>query len=203
MSSFPDNDRSQDPGRGQMALRAALPLLLFTLCTIGAASLLAVRNFVNVNPTAVLYDNLAIVCTATPAPRAAPYDPSQTPPKLVAFRQLSDGRLQLDSTILPADWQPNQVEETALVLCLSNERPAIRAQCTADGRDSGYTTPFGREITAVLRTASDGQILTEGQISSVPNAPDGCLPQLPPAPPPDEPVSSANIQAWLLPYLQP
>ncbi len=198
-----DDDRSNDPGRGQMALRSALPLLLFTLCAIGFISVLALRNFVNLSGSAELYDTTAVVCSGQPAPEAAEYDPQNNLPQIVAFRQLRDGRLQIDTTSIPPEWQPATLAETALVLCLANERTAFRAQCAADGQsDSPFITEYGREITAVLRAAQSGDIIAEGLISSVPDAPDGCLPELPASPPPNEAIPPAHIQAWLAPYIQ-
>lgn len=196
-------DRSGEPGRGQIALRSALPLLLFTICAIGGASVLAVRNFVNLSGSASIYDATAVVCAGEPAPDTAVYDPTASDlQKVVAFRQLRDGRLQIDSTVIPPAWQPASLDETALVLCLTNERTAFRAQCAEDGSDSPFTTEYGREITAVLRSASNGDIVAEGQISSVPNARTGCLDELPDEPPPNDDIPLENIQQWLAPYVQ-
>ncbi|MCA9980997.1 MAG: hypothetical protein KDD89_09190 [Anaerolineales bacterium] len=196
-------DRSNEPGRGQLALRAALPLLLFTICAIGGASVLAVRNVINLSSSSAIYDATAVVCAAQAVPQAAPYTPADGLQKTVAFRQLLDGRLQIDSAVIPEAWQPTSLEETALVLCLVNERTAYRAKCAEDGQsDSPFTTEYGREITAVLRSAHSGEIIAEGQISSVPDAPEGCLAELPDAPPPNDDIPLSHIQAWLAPYVQ-
>lgn len=195
--AYDDSDRSHDPGRAQLALRSALPLLLFTLCAVGAISLLALNTVLTVGDTAVIYDSTAVVCAGQAAPDTALFPAGPAPHKTVAFRQLRDGRLQIDSTIIPPEWQPTTLAETELVLCLVNERPAFRAQCAADGRDSPFITEYGQEITAVLRAAHSGEIIAEGLISSVPDAPDGCLPALPDTPPPNIPVPPEQIQAWL------
>jgi hypothetical protein len=194
------SDFSQQPGRGRYAIGQALPVLLFTVCAVGMIGVLAWRNLAGVPGTAAILDAAVVACSGQGVATAAP--PSASPTTVVAFRQLVDGRLLSDSTaVLPA-WLPTSIDQLDLVLCLGVERPAYRAICTAAGEPSTILTAYGREFSATLRQAQTAAIVAEGTISSVPDAPMGCLPQIPNPIPPDIPVPPEQVQAWLRPWLQ-
>lgn len=196
-------DRSQEPDRGRYALAQALPLLIFTLCAIGVGSVFAVRNFMALRGTAEVLDATAEVCGGVASPVTSPYVADGFSP-VVVFRQLQDGRLITDSDLVPETWQTEAVDAIQLVLCIETERRAQRVLCNEQGGNSNYVVPYGRELVVSLRASYTAEVLQTGVISSVPNAPPmGCLPERPANPVPDTAVASAEVQAWLLPFVAP
>ena len=186
------------PERGRYAIGQALPVLLFTVCAVGLIAVLAWRNLAGVQGTAAVLDAAVGVCGGQGVATAAPYP--NPPHTIVAFRQ-TGGRLLADSTAVLEEWFPASPDQLSLVLCLGEERPATRAICTAAGEPSTILTPYGRELPATLREAHTAAILAQTTLSSVPNAPEGCLPRLPDPVPPDDPVSPDQIHTWLRPWV--
>lgn len=193
-------DLSQEPGRGRYAVQQALPLLLFTLCAMGAIGVVALRNFAQFNDTAAVLDAAVGVCSGQPFTAAAAYTPDGFHP-VVVFRQLDDGRVLGDSTAVPSAWQPSTPSTLAIVLCITADRDAYRPLCTVAGDPSSIITPYGRELVVTLRAAQTAAIITEGLISNVPSAPPGCLRQQPDPLPPTTPVTPTDIQTWLSPWV--
>lgn len=198
-------DKSDLPNRGKYAIGQALPLLIFTLCTIGFGSVFAIRNFMQLNDSASVLDATAVVCAGNPATEAAVYDNSARIHPVVVFRELVDGRLVADNSLVPEAWYPAEPSKAELVLCIQSERIAYRNICNESGGDSGLDTEYGREMVADLRIAQTGALLQEGVITSVDDAPppDTCLPEAPAELPPQTSVSPAQIQAWLQPFVAP
>lgn len=196
-------DKSNLPERGKYAIGQALPLLVFTVCALAFGSIFAIRNFRQLNQTASVLDAAAVVCGGTPAPAAAAYDGSAGIHPIVIFRELEDGRLVADNSVVPTEWYPADELTLELVLCITVDRTAYRDICNESGGDSGLDTEYGRELLVELRAAQSGLLLQEGVISSLPDAlpSDRCLPQAPAQLPPQDPVSPAQIQAWLRPFV--
>lgn len=198
-------DKSDLPNRGKYAIGQALPLLIFTLCTIGFGSIFAIRNFIQLNDTATVLDATAVVCGGNPAASATTYDRSDRIHPVVIFRELIDGRLIADNSLVPEEWYPAEPSKAELVLCIQADRIAYRNICNESGGNSGLNTEYGRELTVELRVAQTGALLQEGVITSVDGAPppEICLPEAPAELPPQTPVTPAQIQAWLQPFVAP
>lgn len=199
-------DKSDLPNRGSYAIGQALPLLIFTICAIGFGSIFAVRNFMRFGGSAAVLDATAVVCGGQPSGEAAVYEASADRlHPVVVFRTLQDGRLVTDSAAVPEGWQAESAAEIELVLCVKFDRIAYRNLCNDSGGDSGLTIEYGRELVVELREARTANVIQEGLINSVTDAPppDVCLAEQPESPPAQTAVSPENIQQWLAPFVTP
>lgn len=196
---------TQDPNpapnaeRSRAALFRSLPLLIFTLCAVAAISGIALRNFAQFSASADMFDATAAVCGGTGSPQTAPYSPTPGLHPIVAFRLFDTGQLQVQNSFIPPEWLPATAAAAELVLCVGDERPAFRELCTG-----GTLVEYGREVAATLREARTGRIIQEGFISSIPNAPTGCVESVPEnATDPDATVGEVQVQNWLRPFVTP
>ncbi len=188
------DDRSGDPGRGQMAFARAFPLLVFTLCAVGVIVVLAFRNFAALSQSATVYDALAPVCgsTAASSEAAAWERPSEL--QVVAFVVSESGLVQAAREMVPDQWQPQSAAEVDLVLCLRRERPAYRPLCD----NAAIVNQVGLEMEGELRLAASGAVVAAGLITSDPRAEPPCLRQtLSVDPEEGSPFPSGQVQAWL------
>jgi len=194
-----DDDRSKDPGRGQMALARALPLLIFTLCAVGIISIMAIRNYQRFSSSATMFDATAVVCSGLPAPSAAPFDSSGDTAihPTVAFFIFNNGLIRADNSYIPESWQPQSIEEVSWVMCIEADRPAYRVLCD----NEAIVNEYGRELVVTMRSAQTADVLAVDTITSEEIADTLCWDELPTVRPPDpatvERVPVARVEAWL------
>lgn len=198
MTSEIDDDRSQDPGRRQMALARSLPLLIFVIVAMSVIALLAFRNFSTLRRSATIYDRTTVVCSGQGASDTAAYSSDTGIHPVVVFIISNDGLIQPDQSLLRETWIPDDVQDLELVLCLENVRTAIRSLCD----NSAISNPVGLEAQATLYEAATGRIVADGLLTSDPQAENECLTELPEAIVEVDKFPSERVIEWLEPYVE-
>ncbi len=145
------------------------------------------------------FGSLAAVCAGTGVPAAAAYPAS--PAQLISFDTKSDGFAL--SNHAPLDWKAKTLKDTALVLCLAEDKESLIETCnyTSDKQIKRFI-----HIQAVeLRAAQTGEVVATADLEG--EEPEKC----------DDKerlrddvvdrtgdkVSSDQLKSWLEPYVLP
>ncbi len=181
------------PGKRQIALRQALPILLFTILFGIVLAVLAwrgARNAGQLSAESQEFARFARVCEGVGLPAASPFDRQSPVHPTLIFRRTSDGWELARSIIPPADF-PAGLGEVQLVLCVGQPEVVSIPHCEGD------RAATGAQLALHLRAADSATTVNRGVLGLEAPA-EGCWPAAQPTP---EIPTDADIWSWVEPYV--